>query len=238
MSTASRTVEADNHSGGRSVPLTDDSCSGMVRRNRLNGAGRERRVGDLFPAIVGLVGVVVGALASGVTTSRRAEIADAHAERRDAYVAGLAALDSLTPVCREMAAQFSPVTRGQLEVAVRDRYAGDPAVRAAAEAVIKTMESELERVGPDLRRLDLLAGTPVLTAVHSLLNPLRMLTHELKRWLAGSQEERTQLHAMASAFALYDPRQVTQAMRTDLGRPWLVQYHDNGQYRWWRVWRR
>lgn len=194
-------------------------------------------MGDLLPAVIGLAGVVVGVLVSGVVTSRRAEIADAHAERREAYVAGLAALDSLTPLSRKIADQFSPVGRDRLEMAVRDRYDGDPAARAAAEAVIRSIESELARVGTDLRKLDLLAGTPVLSAVRLLLLPLHTFGPELKRWLAGSQEK-AKLHDLASALFLYDPGKVTEAMRTDLGRPWLVQYHDRGQHRWWRIWRR
>jgi hypothetical protein len=192
-------------------------------------------VGDLFPALVGLVGVVVGAIVSGVVTSRRAEIAEAHAEPREAYLAGLAALDSLTPMCRKM---YQCVSDGSLELAFRDRYDGDPAVRAEAEAVIRTIGSELERIGPDLRRLDLLAGTPVLSAVRALLYPLGMIMHELESWLAGNHEERQQLHGRTSALFLYNPEKVTEAMRTDLGRPWPVQYHDRGQYRWWRMWRR
>lgn len=197
---------------------------------------RKWAMNDSFPAIIGLVGVVVGALTTGVIASRRADISDAHAERREAYVAALTSVDSLQPFVEDLNRQFGTRSDDRLVKAMLSTYDGDPAVKTDAEAVITALRAELRRIGPDVRRLELLAGTPVLSKVHGVLLPLKLFPLQLKSWLDGTDqfEEWETLWQLLT----FDPMSLADAMREDLARPWLVQYQDRNNRRWWRFWRR
>jgi hypothetical protein len=189
-------------------------------------------VSTFWAAVVGAAIAFLGTTLGGYLAGRRELLRAVHAERRDAYVAVLAAMSSIRPLLDELQTIFSVTNATPLGHAVRVKFNGDTELQEQAEGISTKVDDELTRIGSALAQVELIGGTPVTSEILQYLLDLRLLRSELRLWIRGGEVE-TPIYERALGYATRDLSKITQAMRQDLARPWLIPLHDGGSRRWY-----
>jgi hypothetical protein len=117
-------------------------------------------------------------------------------------------------------------------------FDGTEASKHEAREIIALIDRELQRVNRQLRGIALFAGTPAYGDMLEFLSPLLRIPIGLRMWLESGRAAGSELLDAQAQLWNADTRGIESAMRDDLARPWLRQYHDNGNRRRWRFWER